>query len=607
MSRALFQFITQGRVVSGASTITMQTVRLLQPHPRTLWHKIIEMLQALRLEQLLSKQEILETYLTLTPYGGNIEGIEAACRFYFQKNAARITPSQAALLISLPQSPERRRPDRYHKQAIAARDRFLQRLHDEGLLTAEQVQLGKEQPIPHKRSPTPFLAPHLSQRLYSRSSHQEIIRTSLSKPLQEQVESIGTQVQDKLGADGKKTLALLVVENQGRKVLAHVGAGNFWTNGMDLTRAQRSPGSALKPFIYGLAFEQGFLHPETRILDRPTRFGSYGPGNFDGHYRGWVAVREALHRSLNLPAVQVLERSGPQRLLSRFAQLGLAVDPNNPPGLSLALGGTAASLVELTGLYAALADNGKYSPLSYNPDGPSPSKQQMLSRAAAWYVDDILRTRPPRSGLIAKDMQGNIIRYKTGTSYGYRDAWALGYTPQYTVGIWIGRPDWGYGKETTGANSAVPVLLRVFAALSTIEDLQDLSRLKKKRLPAEVLLVRHNQLPQHLQWFSRTAKPGQGVNTPKIFFPVDGSTMQLDQPPLLALKSHGGTPPFHWLINGRPLGREHHEAITSYTPEGPGLTRITLVDSRGKRDTVSVWLAQGEATGLFPLSRRDNQ
>jgi penicillin-binding protein 1C len=150
-------------------------------------------------------------------------------------------------------------------------------------------------------------------------------------------------------------------------------------------------------------------------------------------------------------------------------------------------------------------------------------------------------------------------------------------------------------------------LLRVFAALNTSLELQKKGKQKKSWLPAEVLLVRHNQLPQHLQWFSRTAKPGQGVNTPKIFFPVDGSTMQLDQPPLLALKSHGGTPPFHWLINGRPLGREHHEAITSYTPEGPGLTRITLVDSRGKRDTVSVWLAQGEATGLFPLSRRDNQ
>jgi len=389
-------------------------------------------------------------------------------------------------------------------------------------------------------------------------------------------------------------LAILVVGNQGRRVLAHVGSGNFWTNGIDLTRAQRSPGSALKPFIYGLAFEQGFLHPETRILDRPTRFGSYGPGNFDGYYRGWVAVREALHRSLNLPAVQVLERVGPQRLLSRFAQLGLAVDPNKPPGLSLALGGTAASLVELTGLYAALADQGQYSPLSYSSDDPDPAKQKMLSGAAAWYVDDILRTRPPRSGLVAKDIQENIIRYKTGTSYGYRDAWALGYTSDYTVGIWIGRPDWGYGKETTGANSAVPVLLEVFAVLSTSQELQKKqkkSRQKRNRLPAEVLLVRHNQLPQHLQWFSRTTQPGQGVNKPRIYFPVDGSTMQLEQEPLLALKSHGGTPPFHWLINGRPLGREYQEAITSYRPEGAGLIQITLVDSQGKRDTVLVWLA----------------
>ncbi|MCI5165037.1 MAG: penicillin-binding protein 1C, partial [Candidatus Electrothrix sp. GM3_4] len=376
------------------------------------------------------------------------------------------------------------------------------------------------------------------------------------------------------------------------------GSGDFWSNRIDLTRARRSPGSALKPFIYGMAFEQGFLHPETQILDRPTRFGSYGPGNFDGHYQGWVSVREALQRSLNLPAVQMLERIGPQRLLSRFAGLGLAVDPDRSPGLSLALGGTAASLEELTALYAALADNGQYRPLSHSSDAPIPSSKKMLSRAAAWYVDDILRTRPARSGVIPKGVQGNRIRYKTGTSYGYRDAWALGYTPRHTVGVWIGRPDWGYGKETTGANSAVPVLLRVFAALSTIQELQENQGEDKRvnnRIPAEVLLVRHNQLPQHLQWFSRASEPGRLANKPQIFFPVDGSTMQLTQEPLLALKSHGGTPPFHWLVNGRPLGREHREAFTSYTPQGPGLTRITLIDSRGKRDAVSVWLAEEES------------
>ncbi|MGB5685586.1 MAG: hypothetical protein WBM35_07235, partial [Candidatus Electrothrix sp.] len=203
-----------------------------------------------------------------------------------------------------------------------------------------------------------------------------------------------------------------------------------------------------------------------------------------------------------------------------------------------------------------------------------------------------------RSGVESKDIQGSRIRYKTGTSYGYRDAWALGYTPGYTVGIWIGRPDWGYGKETTGANSAVPVLFRVFAALGTIQELQENQgedRRIHNRIPAEVLLVRHNRLPVYLQWFSRTAGLGQGANKPRIYFPVDGSTMQFDDKPLLALKSQGGIPPFHWLVNGRPLGREHKEAITSYTPQGPGLTQITLVDSQGKRDTVSVWLAEEES------------
>lgn len=595
--RALGQGIWHGRVVSGASTITMQTVRLLRPHPRTLLGKLFEMIQALRLERLLSKEEILATYLTLTPYGGNIEGIEAACRFYLQKTAARITPSQAALLLSLPQSPEQRRPDRRHRQAVAARNHVLARLAAKGLLTEEQVQLGRKQPVPAQRSPTPFLAPHLSERLHAALPGRELLRTSLDRRLQEQLEGIARQVQARLGTNSRRTLAMLVLDNRSGQVLTHIGSGDYWHTRLDLTRAERSPGSALKPFIYGLAFEQGILHPETRILDRPARFGSYGPGNFDGTYRGWVSIREALHRSLNLPAVEVLERVGPQRLLTRFADLGLAVDPDRPPGLSLALGGTAVTLRDLVSLYAALANQGLYRPLSFRPESTEDTTEKskgrrMLSNAAVWYVDDILRTRPWTSAEPApKGRQQGRIRYKTGTSYGFRDAWAVGYTRRYTVGIWLGRPDWGYGRETTGAASAVPVLFQAFAALPPVPEDRNEPR---PRRPVGVLAVRHSALPPHLQWFSRSIQPGQQTEKPRIYFPVDGSTMQLGQDPLLVLKAHGGTPPFHWLVNGRPLGREHSQAVTSYRPQGGGLTRITLLDSRGRRDKVSVWLEAGE-------------
>jgi penicillin-binding protein 1C len=585
LGRALVQLFGQGKIVSGASTITMQTVRLLKPHPRTVVGKLVEMAQALRLEWYLSKQEILEIYLTLTPYGGNIEGIEAACRFYFQKGPAQLTPSEAALLISLPQSPERRRPDRHSAQAAIARNRVLARLVDNGLLSTEQAALARLQPVPSKRYARPFLAPHLSRQLHAADPEQKLLITSLDRPLQEKLEAIATQAQQRLGEEGKRTLALLAVDNRSRQVVAHVGSGDYRISSLDLTKARRSPGSALKPFIYGLAFDQGILHPETLILDRPERFGSYGPDNFDRTHHGWVSVREALQRSLNLPAVQVLERVGPQQLLTRFASVGIFMGRNpEEQGLSLALGGTAVNLRDLLTLYAALADRGDCRPISFQPSSSQSSPNKLLSSAAAWQVDDILRAMPLTAGSTAVSRSG--IRYKTGTSYGFRDAWALGYTRQHTVGVWVGRPDGGYGKRTTGAELAVPVLFQAFAALPAP------AGESTEGPPAGVRRLSHNQLPPHLQYFTRSAEPGQQAK-PRIYFPVDGSSLDLGSNPVLVLKSYGGTPPFHWLINGQPLGREQQNAIASCAPPGPGLNEIVLVDSRGQRDRVSVWVEQG--------------
>ncbi len=595
LGRAVFQFIRHGRVVSGASTITMQTVRLLQPHRRTLSGKLFEMIQALRLERQLTKKEILEQYLTLAPYGGNIEGIEAACRFYFETNPARIPPSRAALLISLPQSPERRRPDRHPQQAQTARNNVLERLGQDGLLTTEQVQLAKTRPVPLERYQTPFLAPHLTRSLHQSNPEKELIQTTLDARLQQRLESIAAQAQQRFAVNEKKTLALMVVDNKSHQVLAHVGSGSFQVSQIDLTRARRSPGSTLKPFIYGLAFEQGILHPETMILDRPQRFGGYGPTNFDGEYHGWVSIRHALQRSLNLPAVQVLERVGPQRLLSRFAEMDIVMGQGTTPGLSLALGGIDTSLRQLVGLYSALADKGMYTPFSFTPDieKKTGNPKKLLSPTAAWYVDDILRGMSLPAGLTATDRKGGKIRFKTGTSYGFRDAWVIGYTQRYTVGIWLGRPDGGYGKQTTGANSAVPILLQTFAALPDQPDNE-----AEEKPPANVILVGHSELSPGLQWFTTNATGNRQPEIPHIYFPVNGSTMQLfegeheGETQSITLKSFGGVPPFHWLVNGLPLGKngEQQTAIIRYTPQGVGMTRITLIDGAGKRDKVEVWL-----------------
>ena len=578
LGRAIRQLIGQGRAVSGASTITMQTVRLLHPRPRTVISKLIEMIEALRLERHLSKQEILETYLTLAPYGGNIEGIEAACFFYLQKDASRLIPSEAALLISLPQSPERRRPDRQPKQAELARNRVLDRLAAEnGLLSSDQATLARTQAVPQQRHPAPFLAPQFSRQLRAIQPDKELLISSLDRAVQKKMEAIAAQAQQRLGEESKRTLALLAVDNRSRQVLAHVGSGGWRISSLDLTKARRSPGSALKPFIYGLAFEQGILHPETLILDRPGRFGSYGPDNFDRTHHGWVSVREALHRSLNLPAVQVLERVGPQTLLGRFASIGIFMGSNQAEqGLSLALGGTATNLRDLTALYAALADQGEFRPITFNPAAPLGPENRLLSPAAAWQVDEILRSLPAAAGL----QTAARLRYKTGTSYGFRDAWAIGYTRQHTVGVWVGRPDGGYGKRTTGADLAVPVLLQAFAALPAQVEAADSP-------PAGIQRLSHNQLPPHLQYFSRSAAE---QSQPRIYYPVDGSSLNLGDNPVFVFKAHGGTPPFHWLINGQPVAKEQQGDIASCPPPGPGLARITLIDSQGRFDRVSVWI-----------------
>ncbi|WP_417912234.1 penicillin-binding protein 1C [Candidatus Electronema sp. TJ] len=577
LGRAVKQLARHGRAVSGASTITMQTVRLLHPRPRTVLSKLIEMAEALRFERHLSKQEILETYLTLAPYGGNIEGIEAASRFYFQKDAARLTPSEIALLISLPQSPERRRPDRHPEQAELARSRVLERLAENGLLSSDQAKLARTQPLPAKRHSAPFLAPQFSRQLRALQPEKELLLSSLDRTVQEKMEAIAAQAQQRLGEEGKRTLALLAVDNRSRQVLAHVGSGGWRISSLDLTKARRSPGSALKPFIYGLAFEQGILHPETLILDRPDRFGSYGPDNFDRTHHGWVSVREALHRSLNLPAVQVLERVGPQNLLARFASVGVFMGRSQAEaGLSLALGGTATNLHDLTALYAALADQGEFRPITFNPAAPPGPENRLLAPAAAWQVDEILRNLPAAAGLQTTAK----IRYKTGTSYGFRDAWAIGYTRQHTIGVWVGRPDGGYGKRTTGAELAVPVLLQAFAALPAQVEAADIP-------PAGFRRLSHNQLPPHLQYFSRSAAE---QSQPRIYYPVDGSSLHLSGEPVLVLKAHGGAPPFHWLINGQPVAKEQQSEIISCPPPGPGLARITLIDSQGRRDRISVWV-----------------
>lgn len=584
--RAALQWLWHGEVISGASTLTMQTIRLLQPKPRTLRNKFIEMVQALRLERRMSKRRILDLYLTLAPYGGNLQGLRAASRFYFDKEPDHLMPSERALLIALPQSPAARRPDRYPERAARARRHVLKRMLSYGLIEAEDLDLASSQPIPGVRRTASLLAPHLADRLRLADPSQRQIRTTIHGSFQRQLEQLAAALQRQL--EPGVTLAILVIDHTRFEVVAYLGSGGFLEGGgqLDLITAVRSPGSTLKPFIYGLGFEAGQMHPETRVLDRPRWIGDYGPRNFDSRYRGEVSIREALWKSLNTPAVQALQRIGPGRFHSRLAEVGvtLRLPPESAPGLPMALGGVGITLEELTRLYAAQASEGEMGRLRLRDEDPPGSLGRLLDPTASWYLDDILREAEPPAGF----PPGRGIRFKTGTSYGYRDAWALGYAGNYTVGVWTGRPDGGYHGEVTGLEGAAPLLFRVFELLPT--------QPRPRPRAAGVQQLTHAQLPPALQWLGERPDD-DGGRRPRIRFPLDGSLTVLDarqSDRALPLMVEGGRPPYSWLVDGEPLISGLYRSQTPWQPRGIGEARITVLDAGGAADSISVWVENGD-------------
>jgi penicillin-binding protein 1C len=472
VARALGQWLSYGRVVSGASTLTMQAARLLEPHPRDLAGKCGEMLRALQLERRYGKDEILSFYLTLAPYGGNLEGARAASLAWFGKEPTRLTAAEAALLVVLPQSPSRLRPDRFPDRARAARDKVLLRMSQLGVLTPQQVAEARQEPLPGRLRPLPFLAPHLAGRLRAAQPDTTLHRTFINRNLQQTLETLARQQQSALEPDS--SVALLVVANRDRRVLAYVGTSDFAdprrAGQVDMVRAVRSPGSTLKPLVYGLGFDDLLIHPETLIEDVPTRFGGYSPTNFRNTYAGQLTVREALQQSLNIPAVAVLEQVRPARVAARLREVGLPLhwSATHPqPGLPLVLGGVGMTLEELVTLYVGFANSGLIAPLRFGPADPEEPAQRLLSEAACWYLDDILRTAPTPGNVLTPGSvaRPRVIAHKTGTSYGFRDAWALGFDDDYTVGVWVGRPDGSPSPGHYGRNTAAPLLFRVFDLL----------------------------------------------------------------------------------------------------------------------------------------------
>ncbi|WP_202840557.1 penicillin-binding protein 1C [Luteimonas saliphila] len=472
--RAAWQWASGDGIVSGGSTLTMQVARILDRGPgastRSLRGKFLQMLRALQLEAHLSKEEILSLYLERAPFGGTIEGVEAASWAYLGKPAARLSHAEAALLAVLPQAPSRLRPDRHPAAARAARDKVLERMATLGVWTPAQVDDAKVEAVVSRRLRPPMSAPLLAQRLRAaRPRDARIVSTldaDLQRTLEERVAAYFSALPERTSA------ALLVVDNATMEARAYVGSLDLHDRArlghVDMVRAWRSPGSTLKPFLYGMALDDGLVHSESLLVDAPQSFGGYRPGNFDTAFNGPVGVATALRLSLNVPAVDLLDRVGPGRFAARLDNAGISLKfPRGAtPNLTLILGGTGARLEDLVGAHAALHRDGIAGRVRYSPEDPRIDRR-LLSPGAAWIVREILASnlRPgEREGMFEAGRRPRVS-WKTGTSYGFRDAWAIGGTRRHTVGVWVGRPDGTPLPGQYGAITALPLLFEVVDSL----------------------------------------------------------------------------------------------------------------------------------------------
>ena len=585
MGRAAVQLVSRGQIISGGSTISMQVARLLEPRERrSLSAKMRQIVRALELERALGKDGVLALYLALAPYGGNLEGVRAASLAYFGKEPRKLSLAEAALLVALPQSPELRRPDRFPTAARAARDRVLDRAALAGLMSRDEIARAKTQPVPHERKPLPALAPHSADQVVLLEPDRREHRLTLDLFLQKNLQELAHERAQALGPD--ISVAILAVDNVTGEVRARVASADYFdlrrAGQVDMTQALRSPGSTLKPFIYGLGFEDGVIHPDTLIDDRPSRYGGYVPENFDLTFQGVVTVRRALQLSLNVPAVAVLNRIGVSRLGARLSQAGavLILPKGEAPGLAMGLGGVGVRLTDLVMLYASLARQGEALALTERQQADLRMPHRLLDPVAAWYVGNILLGAPPPDNALS-----GRIAFKTGTSYGYRDAWAIGFDGRMTVGVWVGRPDGAPVPGLVGRASAAPILFEAFARSGA-------APAALPRAPRGAIFAASNKLPPPLQRFGITG-PREAAEAPRIMFPPNGARLEIAagaQPDPVALKISGGRGPLTVLVNGVPATAASGRGTLFFQPDGPGFVRLTVMDARGATDSVTVRL-----------------
>ena len=572
--RALKSWKSQGRAVSGASTLTMQLVRQYKPRPRTLGSKVIESFEALRFEMHFSKEEILEQYLTRISYGGNIEGVEAASRIYFGKSPRYLSPDEIALLIALPQAPEARRPDRHAQAAKLGRNRILVRMRASGLIDDMELGRAKTASIPLEKQTLPNQAWLTAKKLSEEGENvQSWIDPTQQTALENQLKSYVARHPQTVNASA------ILVHAKTRQIRAHAAIGRRDHDGgwLDMTAAIRSPGSTLKPFVYGMGMDDGLIGSDTLVRDAPSRFGSYRPENFDRRYYGDVTVSQALQHSLNIPAVGILDQVGGRRLDetlraagARTSQSGPDMDDTNA-GLALALGGTGLRATDLAMLYTAIANEGVAAPLSWTQaEDKAEHKFELLQADTAKTIYDIMASAPRPKGLMPSHLGQDIpeVAYKTGTSYGFRDSWAAGISGDYVVVVWVGRPDGGPRPGVTGRSAAAPLLFKIADGLpaqrlkyDVVKRSQSAERLKSAEEIAPVILFPMQDTEVVISAFG---EPSEAID---LLVQVDGDDARI-------------------YVDAQPIEKTRNGY--RFTAPSPGFYQMKVVDAAG-RETKSAF------------------
>ncbi len=471
--RAMIADMSAGRFAQGASTITMQVARMIEPRERTLGGKMVEAFRSLQLELKYSKDDILAFYFNLAPYGGNIVGVGAASYLYFNKSAIQLSIGDAALLAAIPESPNRLRPDLRHDSALKARDRILCELVAEGIISPDQKAEALSEPIPTELCSLPFEIPHLSTSLARTCRRSDRITTTIDADVQRLAEEMLIKELVPLRSQGISNGSVVVIDNKSCDVLALVGSGNFFDKAshgeVNGALSRRSPGSALKPFAYALALSRGLISPLSILGDVPVNYCGYSPKNYDGKCLGAVTAKDALTRSLNIPAVNLSAALGENGVYEFMRRAGVSTLPHPKEyyGLPLILGGCEVTLLELTSMYSGFANLGDFRGFRLVTTDQLPAERRLLSAEACYIVSEMLAGRNRPDLPVSRELAADIpkVAWKTGTSYGRRDAWSIGYTPRFTVGVWVGNFNGRGVPELVGSDAAAPALFGIISAL----------------------------------------------------------------------------------------------------------------------------------------------